>query len=58
MAEKLRKLYNTMCLIETKGENTKTMSVCLQFVEQLIREQAQLEQAPVKKEETNDDQEL
>lgn len=39
MVEKLTKLYNTLALIETKGENTKTMSTCLRYVEQLIIEE-------------------
>ena len=39
MAEKLRKLLNTMMLIETKGENTKVMADCLRYVEQLIVEE-------------------
>lgn len=38
MELKLTKLYNTLAQIETKGENTKLMGVCLQFVEQLIAE--------------------
>lgn len=38
MGEKLTKLYNTLSLIETKGENTKTMAVCLNYVQQLIVE--------------------
>lgn len=29
------KLYNTMLLIETKGESTKIMADCLRYVEQL-----------------------
>ena len=41
MVEKLVKLYNTLALIETKGENTKTMALCLQFVEQMIAEEKQ-----------------
>lgn len=36
MDEQLMKLYNTMSLIETKGENTKIMCDCLRFVESLI----------------------
>ena len=36
MVNELRKLYNTLMLIETKGENTKIMAQCLQFTEQLI----------------------
>lgn len=38
MDAKLTRLYNTLSQIETKGENTKIMGVCLQFVEQLIAE--------------------
>ncbi len=36
MIENLSKLYNTLMLIETKGENTKIMAQCLQYIEQLI----------------------
>ena len=36
MVNELRKLYNTLLLIETRGENTKIMAQCLQFTEQLI----------------------
>ena len=36
MVNELRRLYNTLLLIETKGENTKIMAQCLQFTEQLI----------------------
>jgi hypothetical protein len=39
MEAKLTKLYNTLAQIETKGENTKIMGVCLQFIEQLIAEE-------------------
>ena len=39
MEAKLTKLYNTLAQIETKGENTKIMGVCLQFIEQLISEE-------------------
>ena len=39
MEEKLTRLYNTMLLVETKGESTKTMSDCIRYVEQLIKEQ-------------------
>lgn len=38
MQENLAKLRNTLFLIETKGENTKLMALCLQFVEQMIAE--------------------
>ena len=39
MSEKLLKLYNTLGLIETKGENTKTMALCLSYLENLIAEE-------------------
>lgn len=32
----LTKLYNTLMLIETKGESTKYMAQCLAFTQQLI----------------------
>ena len=32
MEQELMKLYNTMMLIETKGESTKLMGKCLDFV--------------------------
>ena len=38
MKNNLSKLYNTLLLIETKGESTKIMSECLRFTEQLIKE--------------------
>ena len=38
MKQNLVKLYNTMNLIETKGENTKIMAQCLVFLEGIIRE--------------------
>lgn len=50
MVEKLVKLYNTLALIETKGENTKTMALCLQFVEQMIAEEKQQAITPVESE--------
>ena len=37
MRENLAKLYNTLALIETKGESTKIMAQCLQFIEQLVK---------------------
>ena len=40
MVEQLTKLYNTLALIETKGENTKLMAACLNFTQQLIQETA------------------
>lgn len=39
MADNLVKLYNTLLLIETKGESTKIMGQCLQFMEQMISEE-------------------
>lgn len=39
MTEKLKKLYNTMLLIETKGESTKIMGECLKYLEQMIKEE-------------------
>ena len=36
MVNKLSKLYNTLVLIETKGDSTKTMADCLRFLEQMI----------------------
>ena len=40
MVEQLTKLYNTLSQIETKGENTKLMALCLSFTQQLIAEAA------------------
>lgn len=34
--EELSKLYNTMLLIETKGESTKHMAICLDYLAALI----------------------
>lgn len=39
MVDKLIKLYNTLALIGTKGEDTKTMAQCLVFLEQTIAEE-------------------
>lgn len=36
MREDLIKLYNTLKLISTKGEDTKIMGKCLAFTEELI----------------------
>jgi hypothetical protein len=46
MKENLIKLRNTMNLIETKGESTKIMAQCLQYMEQLIVECDKPEPAP------------
>ena len=47
MEDNLRKLYNTILLIETKGENTKIMAECIKFLEQLIAEESKRSAAPV-----------
>lgn len=38
LSDKLVKLYNTLGLIETKGENTKTMAQCLLYLEGIVAE--------------------
>ena len=38
MKEKLAKLYNTLALIETKGENTRIMAQCLNYTLALTNE--------------------
>lgn len=38
MKNELTKLYNTMLLVETKGESTKLMAQCLNFVAQLANQ--------------------
>lgn len=43
LASDLVKLYNTLGMIETKGENTKIMAQCLVFTEQLINRAQELE---------------
>ena len=57
MENNLKKLYNTMLLIETKGENTKIMAECIKFLEQLITEEAKKSSAPAEAtiEETKED---
>lgn len=47
MIEELRKLYNTMASIETKGINSIRMADCLRFTEDLIKKEMQKEQAAV-----------
>lgn len=49
----LAKLYNTLMLIETKGESTKLMAQCLTFV-QALRSQVMAEQSAQKEEDAND----
>lgn len=39
MENKLTQLYNTLSQIETKGNNTRLMGLCLQFVENMINEE-------------------
>ena len=36
MFNELVKLYNTLMLVETKGESTKIMGQCLTYLNQLI----------------------
>lgn len=43
MGDKLIRLYNTLMLIETKGESTKTMAQCLNYIQALAEEAKQLE---------------
>jgi len=51
MVEELSKLYNTMLLIETKGENTKHMAVCLNYLANIIN---RLASAPTDSNESGD----
>lgn len=53
MTNELTKLYNTLLLIETKGENTKVMAQCLQYLEQLIVAE---QNKPVEPEHTEEEQ--
>lgn len=46
MENNLRKLYNTMLLIETKGESTKIMADCIKFLEQLIADESKKTVSP------------
>ena len=58
MSNELMKLYNTLMLVETKGESTKTMGTCLQFLENLIAkiqsDENQANRAKIVKEEGGD----
>lgn len=38
MKDKLIKLYNTLSLIEVKGQNAKLMADCLAFIENTVAE--------------------
>lgn len=49
MVEKLARLYNTLMLIETKGENTKYMAQCLTYVNTLMNECAAKKEAEKEK---------
>lgn len=44
MKEKLAKLYNTMNMIKTKGQNTIIMSGCLKYLERLIKDEQKKEE--------------
>lgn len=44
--EEMIQLYNTLAMIETKGENTKIMASCLQFIEQKIADAEKPESVP------------
>ena len=48
MVEKLSKLYNTLLLIETKGENTKIMAQCIAYLEQMITNERKEAVGPAK----------
>ena len=48
MAENLKKLYNTLLLIETKGESTKIMAECLTFTMGMIKEAEREKKVSVK----------
>ena len=58
MSNELTKLYNTLLGVETKGESTKLMGMCLQFLENLIvkiqSDENQVNQAKNIKEEGGD----
>lgn len=43
MVNELVKLYNTILMVETKGESTKIMSDCIRFIEQLINREKEKE---------------
>lgn len=47
MLENLTKLYNTLMLVETKGESTKLIADCLRFTEQLIMAEKERASMPV-----------
>ena len=51
MVNDLSKLYNTLKIIETKGENTVYMAYCIRLLEQLIAK-AKSEETEVAKDDT------
>lgn len=53
LSENLIRLYNTLALIETKGESTKLMAQCMVFVEQMAAEVRATEQENAKAPETD-----
>ena len=48
LVNKLKTLHNTLCLVETKGNNTVIMGDCLRFLSECIQE---IEQTPTEPEE-------
>ena len=48
MLDNLKRLHNTLIMIETRGENTKIMADCLRYIEQMIEKES------AKKEDKND----
>lgn len=47
MSANLRKLYNTLLQVETKGPNTMIMADCLRYLERLIAEEEAKDAAAV-----------
>ena len=50
MKAELTNLFNTLCQIETKGQNTIIMGDCLRYLEQLINKSTEINK-PVETEE-------
>lgn len=48
LSEDLIRLYNTLALIETKGENTILMAQCMAFTKQMASEAVIAEQQKAK----------
>lgn len=48
MVNDLAKLYNTLKLIDTKGDSTIYMADCLRFIEQMIAKAKSSEEAVMK----------